>query len=495
MTQVEEAAPLARVSPHSTVWTRGQRLARTSPVAVFLLLSALFGALTVAATLPLRGPDEPAHFLRAYGILTGEIIPTTTDASGRKGVWLPAELYRQMYCYSVALTGRYRPAGTEWTFPQVLEEYVRLRAGVATGSAAPVFVPYDGSEGYSPAAYLAMLPGLALARLLDLDFVATIYLMRGTSLLLLTGVVACAIAIVPALGWAWLLIAMLPSALFSRAMLSADASSLAYAMMVAALSLRGAYRLPSGSAWMRSVWMTLCVLGKPPQIVFVLAEALSRPVGQWLRYWRCVAVVVAPALVLGILWPALGSADAGAWRIVNGISNAADHFRPLWKLGFWLEHPLHFPTLLLGNLDSVGEYWRQLIGVLGWLDLRLQEWVYPALSLTLAFGLCAALQVDRSTRRRLALVSGLIVLGYCGAVFMIFYLVWTPLDGVRIEGVQGRYFVPALPFTAIMLSAALPRAPSSATGSVVAIFGALLSGVATLEAIFRCDWQLALLPP
>jgi hypothetical protein len=44
------------------------------PVRIFLLLSGLFGIL-IFLTPPMRGPDEPAHFIRAYGISQGQVIP------------------------------------------------------------------------------------------------------------------------------------------------------------------------------------------------------------------------------------------------------------------------------------------------------------------------------------------------------------------------------------------------------------------------------------
>ena len=135
-----------------------------------------------------------------------------------------------------------------------------------------------------------------------------------------------------------------------------------------------------------------------------------------------------------------------------------------------------------------------MIGILGWLDMRLQEWVYPVLSASLLFGLYAPLHVDAATRRRLAIVSSLTMIGYCLAVFVIFYLVWTPIDGVQVEGVQGRYFVVALPFAAVMLSSLIDRAPPARMTAGVALFAALLSGVATIEAILRTDWRLGLLP-
>src|SRR5215217_5247411 len=66
-----------------------------NPAAIFVLLSAMFGTAIVAITPPLRGPDETAHFLRAYGIAQGAIIPSQADAQGRKGIFLVPHFYRQ----------------------------------------------------------------------------------------------------------------------------------------------------------------------------------------------------------------------------------------------------------------------------------------------------------------------------------------------------------------------------------------------------------------
>jgi hypothetical protein len=125
------------------------------PVAVFILFSAFFGLLTIVLTPPLRGPDEPPHFLRAYGLLAGDIVPSVTDARGRKGIFLPAALHRDMELYERALYPLYQYDGA--SFPGVLQTYARLRAEAAAApplSSSAVFALYAGSEGYSPVPYL-----------------------------------------------------------------------------------------------------------------------------------------------------------------------------------------------------------------------------------------------------------------------------------------------------------------------------------------------------
>src|SRR5437764_3931400 len=112
------AAPAVELAPGAST--------RNYAVALFVLLSLLFGGTVLTITAPLRGPDEPSHLLRAYGVLRGEIVPSTTDNNGRKGILLPAELYRQMQLYETALGGMYRGPGRQATVVEVLAEYGRL---------------------------------------------------------------------------------------------------------------------------------------------------------------------------------------------------------------------------------------------------------------------------------------------------------------------------------------------------------------------------------
>jgi len=54
-------------------------------------------------------------------------------------------------------------------------------------------------------------------------------------------------------------------------------------------------------------------------------------------------------------------------------------------------------------------------------------------------------------------ITGLVVLGYVVLVYLIFFLIYTPIDTDHVRGVQGRYFVVALPVTAIFIAAVVSR--------------------------------------
>ena len=200
----------------------------------------------------------------------------------------------------------------EW-FARTREEGVRYgrimaeyrdttRASGDEAAQAPVFAPFAGTEGYSPVAYAPYIIAAAIGRLLGLDLPELLFLMRFVGLVVFTAVTAYAIAVAPALKWAFVLIAMLPVSLYNRVVLSADGAALSYALVITALCFRAAWNPSAGRVWERSLWMTLCVLAKQPQIVFVLLELMAGRLRELPRRWSSLAIVVLPGVILSPLW-------------------------------------------------------------------------------------------------------------------------------------------------------------------------------------------------
>ena len=224
-------SPIAEPAP-SEMETR---VSLFSPVAVFVLLSMIFGITTIAITAPLRGPDEAAHFLRAYGMAQGDLIPSQQDVRGRKGLYLPAPLHAEFAAYEVAHAKERR---LHWS--REAKNELQRTDGADGEAPSSIFVAYEGSEGYTPIVYLPYVAAALVARIAQFDFVTTMSLMRLAGLAVTTVLIAYAIWLVPHFRWAFVSIAMLPAALYGRAVLSADGMTLALAMLVVAVALRGA---------------------------------------------------------------------------------------------------------------------------------------------------------------------------------------------------------------------------------------------------------------
>jgi uncharacterized membrane protein len=460
------------------------------PASIFMFLSLAFGSIIIFANPPLRGPDEIAHFLRIYSYARGELLPVT-EINARKGIFVSPGLYNQLYFFKTAGEVFAKSAEEGMRYGHIMAEYSRL-ANIEDDETeqASMFAPFAGTEGYNPVAYIPYIVAAEIGHLLKLDFPAMLLLMRFFGLLAFTAVAAYAITVTPALKWAFVLIAMLPVSLYNRTVLSADGAALSYAMAITALCFSAATRKSAvGRVWERSIWMTLCVLGKQPQIIFVLVELMVSRLKELPRRWRSLAVVVLPGLILSPLWVIAVSADIAVWRLLEERNDSFEQFDPLWKLLYMWEHPYHFPLAVWAALSGWADrLWQELIGIVGWQDILLPLWTYLVLTILLLLVPIQKLQLDGAVRARVVVITGLAVLGYFVLVYLIFFLVYTPIDTDHVRGVQGRYFVIALPVAAVFIAALanceLPRGVPAA----IAIAGSMIAGITTVAAVLQPHW-------
>jgi uncharacterized membrane protein len=458
--------------------------ALTRPAAVFVALSVLFGVMIAFATPPLRGPDEAAHFLRAYGVANGDIVPSQQDAQGRKGIFLPFDLYHGFTAHETAYATERRAHWSTWALPEA-----ERKAGSPVTRQDAVFVAYEGSEGYTPIPYLPYVPAAALARAMGLDFPSTLYLMRVSALIVTTVIIAYAIAIVPHFAWAFLCIGLLPAALYGRAVISADGVTLACAMAATAIALRAASGARPQQWIEQSFWMTLAALSKPPTFVVLLLVLMRGSMKELLSRWRTASLIVLPGLLAMAVWTIMTSGDAGTWRQVELTGREAEEFKAAWKLTFLLQRPMHFPLAVAATFEDSYWLWVSLIGVMGLFDTLLQNWVYPTLSLLLFAACLTPVDAHFAWRARVAAVAALAAAAYALAVFLIFFLIWTPIDAPAVRGVQGRYFLPCLPLLAVSY-ALFGRGLDERLRAGTAVAAAALSGLMTVEAILRVDWRI-----
>ena len=467
---------------------RKRVLATWRPASIFALLSLAFGSIIIFANPPLRGPDEIAHFLRTYSYARGELLPIT-EINARKGIFVSSELYNELYFFKTAgeLFARSREEGVR--YGRIMAAYSKLADvhGNETEEAS-LFAPFAGTEGYNPAAYIPYIVAAEFGRLLRLDFPDMLLLMRLFGLLAFTAVAAYAIAVTPVLKWTFLLIAMLPVSLYNRAVLSGDGAALSYTLAITALCFSATRKPAGGQVWERSLWMTLCALGKQPQIVFVLLELMiCRPKES--RRWGSLAIVVLPGLILSPLWVVAVSADVAVWRLIEERNDSSEQFDPLWKLLYMWDHPYHFPLAAWTAVSGwAGRLWQELIGIVGWQDILLPPWTYLVLTILLLLVPLQKLQLDGAVRARVTAVTGLVVVGYIVLVYLIFFLIYTPIDTDHVRGVQGHYFVIALPAAAIFIAAVVNRELPHGMPAAIAIAGSMIAGIATVEALLRAHW-------
>jgi uncharacterized membrane protein len=477
-------ALLGAPAPLIILWSR----ICAQPATIFFILSLAFGSLIVFATPPLRGPDEIAHFLRIYSYGRGDVLPPA-EVDGRKGIFIEHKLNSQLQFFRLAGEWFAGARNDGVRYGQIMAVYQDAIHTNGVADHPAVFAPFAGTEGYNPVAYIPYIAAGLIGRVFGLAFLDMLLFMRLLGLATFTAVAAYAIAVTPVLKWAFVLIALLPVSLYNRSVLSADGAALSTAMIITALCLRAAWQPASRRVWQRSFWMALCALSKQPQIAFILLEFMAYRLKELPRRWASIAVVVLPSIILSPLWVWSVSAEIAVWRLQEGEHHPPEHFDPVWKLFYMWEHPLQFPLATWRAISVWGDrLWQELIGIVGWQDIMLQPWVYVLLTVFLMLVALQKLQLSNPDRMRVTLISGLVVLSYVTLVYLIFFLIYTPLDVDHVRGVQGRYFVIALPVAAIFIAGVINRELPRGMPAALAIAGSLISGIATSSALFHAHW-------
>ena len=348
-----------------------------------------------------------------------------------------------------------------------------------------VFVTYEGSQVYSPIPYLAYAAAALVARALGLSWLETLYLLRFVGLLVAAAMITYAVAITPVLKWAFFCIAMLPTAVYQRSVISIDGVILGATLVVIALCLTAV--IEPGRVLLRGFWITCCSLTKPPQVAFALLEAMHIPLLAWRTQWRSFLLVTVPGAALALVWAIIALLDISAWRA--GLRSSFTSLGSVQNIEFLLGHPGTFASAVVITLNKESmQLWKQLIGVFGWLDTAMVPWSYSLISILLIVTFFEKIEMSPVIRMRLALLSLVTALVYCVGVFALFFISEMPSEGAQIFGLQGRYFIVVLPLMAMALSTILSWSIGRTAG-LIAVISSFVSMAFISEALWRVHWQ------
>jgi uncharacterized membrane protein len=403
----------------------------------FLVVGLVAGAAFAVLFPPFSIADEPSHFLRAFHVSSGRLVPERTAAG--MGAVLPASLPR----LADELAG-----GLPFNHQLKVDPRIVLAALRRPLGEERQFVDFRNAAFASALPYVPQAAGIALGRSLGAPPLVLFYLARLFNLLVSTVIIWWALRRLPGRRWLIAIIALTPMATSLRGSVSADAFTIAVAFLLTAVVASHAWgpaRLLDGRDYALLVGCSaaLC-LTKLPYCPLVLLTLLVpgerfRPGERGRRLLWLFAVTLGAVAIS--LW--------SAYHMDLPQRPGADR---MLQVRDALAEPARFARLLLDDaIEHSLRYLAQLIGVLlGWLDARVPWWVIYTYLVTLA--LLTVTDVDPehvpSPRRRLLLA--VVVMTTLVSIAASQYAAWTPYRAPFIEGIQGRYFLPVAPAAALL---------------------------------------------
>jgi uncharacterized membrane protein len=419
-------------------------------ISMIYVIIGLTTAITLAVCMPpMMNPDEIAHFSRADQISRGHIIGQRFDARTAGG-----EIAVGIGAVNWALREVPMHPAVKVTKEMISEaNAAHWTDGVTRGG-------FANSVVYPPVFYIPSAIGIEIGKGLNLRVTDTLYISRILSAVTSVAIGAIAVFVSgTAAPWVFTILT-LPTVLS----LSATSGQEGLLNATAALACACFVRLVADQDGKLRIFYTgsfglgLAIAARPPLLPLVLILLAIPGV-----MWRHRAIGLAIVIVGTAGWMAASAPAYVHPRIGMDSTINPDDFGTIKQLRYIIAHPLGFCFVLAKTLQVFGaNFYKALIGVLGWYDVFVPRWYILGASINIALAFIASIS-KRDGPRSPSAVTAIALTGCLFTVMTTQYLAWTPVGLDIILGVQGRYFVaPAL--FAVMLgpSLTLPRAVRSA---------------------------------
>ncbi|MFI7582911.1 DUF2142 domain-containing protein [Kocuria sp. M1N1S27] len=450
-------------------------------VALFAGLSLLFGTVFAVLVPVAWGPDEGSHFHRAHQVSEGGFAPDRLPDDGPYPVYGGSS--------PAAATDFIRefqgpPRSTEHRSDPLFVPSEARREALAeplAGESATAWFP--NTAAYSPVPYLPAALGARLGAAADLGVGGTWVLMRMLQVVSYTAVAAAGLWALRRTRFFWVgfCVALLPTALYQSAVISADSVTNAVAFTFTALVLRATVLDRSREPLSRTGLAVLLAsavalpLMKPTYVILSLlllvvplrayplpGRADGRPVRAALLLGGCLLVTLAAFA----WWTALSAGTTEAMGLLRG-PEERHTVRPGDQLAFVLGEPVAVLGVALRTVLTLDwTYAASFVGQMGYgRGENVNGPFVGAVCWFVALGAAFLHSPRAAVPRRVTAGLAAVLLLNVAAVFGTLYLSFAPVQSGVVNGVQGRYFVPLALLLAGTLfpvvSARLPAAPAA----------------------------------
>lgn len=432
------------------------KLGTLTGVEIFVIVTILIAGTFIALATPFgAGFDEETHLVRIWQMSALSFIPNE-----KVGQDMPyPAIYHNLSYRRDALI---RP---------VEDDFWGTYGNLSLDAQDYIYTAMPTRSVYSP---LLLLPHAMIMRYLgrawDVSALQVFYISRLVGVLTYGLLAWYAVRKIPFGKWVLAVTAISPIVLFQAAVIGTDTISFGIGFLFIAGCLAAAVKEEYGwREWSLVVLLAALLFATKLNLtVMALLPMLIMPPKRFAMKYGYLWLLVA----LAILW----LVEVLGWGLIGfaRLETAQAIADPAEQIKFMLTHPLQFASILLGDIVIHGrEYYLEWIAVYGykyWVVPRLVYFVFPvAVLLSL---ITSENSPELSRRIRLGLAITFVVSALATIVAM--YVSNTPVGSPKVDGVQGKYFVPIFTLALVSLVALtrlkIPRWPVAAATSLSLLF-------------------------
>ncbi len=412
---------------------------------IFLILGLVFGVLFVFTNPPFQTNDEDRHFYAAYSISEGQFNPVNKDSLS--GTPLPKNL--------VAITQSYQGLPF-FQGAKISKEKVNESLSLPLNSSDTTFYPNPQLIG-NPLPYLPHVIGMEIGKIIDSNPIWLMRFGRLGGLIAFLLLIFFAIRITPVFKSVFFLYALTPMVLYQGSSITYDTLSMGTSFLLIALALY--YALAKEEITYKDLLIFAIIslvhrFAKDGYILipFMIFLIPPRKIGSKEK----LGIFYGTFIIYYIILYKLPSWTWGSYitglHLLNPPGGIKDFvYGSATDFGRLLQTPfLHIKNIFYSFLYQRQDWIGGIIGRFGYSYTLLPEFfliIHGLVLLTVAFLDSNKDMVMKLYQKLLMFIIGF---GTIGIIIIGFYLS-SPIGASNIFGLQGRYFIPAIPVVLLVL--------------------------------------------
>ncbi len=360
------------------------KLSALKPEMIFIVIGLIFGIAFALINPPFQVPDEPTHYLKVVHLTQGQI------------------------------------------FVEKSKVFVDL---------------------YSPVPYIIPAFTVLIGKLLGLSVSILFYLGRLANLFFYLIIIFLAIKYTPFLKYVFVLLGLMPMALYEAGSFSSDGFNIAVSFLLIAFILKLAFDdeiIKVNKKQFLIIFILGAALALSKEVyVLLMLIFLIVPKNKFestsLKYIWFFNIFIL-SIVMGLLWSLL---------VEGTYVPISMQVSPMAQLSFIATDSISFVSIYLGSIfHNLSYYLTTFVGSFGWIDTGLDTplplfLVYIYVIFLFFAALTDNIKLDLKLNQKLISLS--IFLLTFTSIFILEYLTWTVVGNHIIDGVYGRYFIPIAP--------------------------------------------------
>lgn len=424
---------------------------------IFVLTVLVFGGVSVVLIPPFWGLDETQHFNRAFQVSELKLVPVKTSSA--YGGTIPRSVIESQNEWRRDLINNSQePILERKDVDNNREQRELLNQPLNTEKNE---IDFAGSATYNPISYIAPASSIVTARVLNLNVNQTLILARLVSLLVYTSVVFFALTLLRPYKSKWLvvIVALLPVSIFEAATVNADSllyavSLLLFGSIVAVLNSKSKSTLAKKAMIVSALLIPLLKINYIflSFVTTIMPKEVAKKADFRVRLKRWIIPIIVILLSLLWLWLARGVAS----NVGSSLRGMNETISISGQMSAIIHNPILPIKALIATIIKYGDmYFYGLTGRLAWNWMPIPMAVVFLAYLMILIAVIFAKEEFAKHKMTYRKSLWLSLFGIAG-ILATFYLTYSPVGSTLIEGLQGRYFIPFIPFIGAAISPFIP---------------------------------------